>query len=94
MMYVRIVFYSSNKYGLLSYFFADGDFVSHMKYGTLSRTQDEACVNFTVVSDDVMEGDEMFTISLSVGNIHVELSNKEVDITIEDDSSGNAHWCL
>ena len=48
------------------------------------------CVAFIVKTDAEIEGDEVFTISLSVDNGNVRVFTDEINITIED-SLGNIH---
>ncbi len=49
----------------------------------------ELCVNLTILDDNVLEGDQMFTVAIgttSISTITID-SPSSADVTIEDDES-------
>ena len=89
-MYNMLIAFMNNVHTLHFYFIANfsagADFTSDIENGTLQKNDINIseCVNFTAKPDDVIEGNEMFTISLSVDNKKVNVSTDEVTITVED----------
>ena len=53
-----------------------------------STDNDTACVNITIMDDDILEGDHTFTVTLTTLDPDVMLGNHETTITIID-NEGN-----
>ena len=57
-----------------------------------STDGDTACVNITILDDDILEGDHTFTVTLTTLDPDVMLGSNEATITIID-NEGNLNEC-
>ena len=55
---------------------------------TFSEAIRSVCTNISIVDDDIVEGDEMFTVSLARSEEAVSFANQTATVTIEDSDQG------
>jgi len=70
---------------------AGADFIGVLSTETFipgSMDGDMKCVDITILDDDALEGDQIFTVTLTTSDPAVLLVNDELTVTIRDDADG------
>jgi len=53
-----------------------------------ARSGDARCINVTILDDTALEGNETFTVSLTVTNVNITVENDLTTVTIIPDNDG------